>query len=190
MRNVFDLTAAQLETVRALYIKVPDGATTLINVRGGSFYNTLEGRDLRLGRRHGLRAGRQPRAERRPGGPPARDAVELPGRVLGHARPARDGLAGQRARAAGAASTLGYQHIFGSIAAESRVRHRRDRRQPAEPVPARPDAVPDAVADAHPDVDADEHRHRHADGDPDDLADTDVRHRRPSRPRSRRPRPP
>src|SRR4051794_31424908 len=42
-RNVFNLSAATLQKARALYLKVPDGATTLINMPDGSFQNTLEG---------------------------------------------------------------------------------------------------------------------------------------------------
>lgn len=43
VRNVFNFTAAELERAGALYLRVPDGATTLINVRGGSFQNSFQG---------------------------------------------------------------------------------------------------------------------------------------------------
>ena len=42
-RNVFTLPAATLQAGKGLRIKVPDGSTTLINVRGGSFQNSFEG---------------------------------------------------------------------------------------------------------------------------------------------------
>ena len=181
---------------RALYLRVPDGATTLINIRGGSFVNTLRGRDLPLGRRHGLRAGRQPGPERRSRGPAARDLWNFPDASSVDARPARDGAGRAACSRPRARVNLTYQHIFGSIAADVRVRHGRDRRQPAEPVPARPDAVPDAVADAH----ADDRRRRRRAPRPATTPTPTRRSRRsrprrrssptPSRRRSRRPRRP
>lgn len=42
VRNVFTISATTLERYRVLFIRVPDGATTLINVTGGSFRNTFD----------------------------------------------------------------------------------------------------------------------------------------------------
>src|SRR3954451_6146799 len=42
-RNVFAPTAQQLDEGRALYLKVPDGSTALINIPAGSFTNRFEG---------------------------------------------------------------------------------------------------------------------------------------------------
>jgi choice-of-anchor A domain-containing protein/uncharacterized repeat protein (TIGR01451 family) len=118
VRNVFNVTAASLESVRALYIQVPDGATTLINVTGGSFANALgagifiwddatdfvqvgnpaQNADLEARRRATL--WNFPDASVVTLGPPG---TAWQGSVLA-----------PRARV-----NLGYQHIFGSIAAES-----------------------------------------------------------------------
>ena len=118
VRNVFTFTAAALESVRALYIEVPDGSTTLINVTGGAFTNGLgagifiwddatdfvqvgnpaQNPDLEARRRATL--WNFPDASAVTLGPPD---TAWQGTVLA-----------PRARV-----TLGYQHIFGSIVAGS-----------------------------------------------------------------------
>ncbi|MDA0181218.1 choice-of-anchor A family protein [Solirubrobacter phytolaccae] len=117
-RNVFNLDASLLERALTLRVRVPDGATTLINVRGGSFQNHLQGgifiwddatgfvqvgnpaqnADLEARRRAML--WNFPEASSVALGPPG---TAWQGSVLA-----------PRARV-----DLTYQHIFGSIAAES-----------------------------------------------------------------------
>ena len=52
VRNVFTFDAADLARASALRLKVPDGATTLINVIGGHFQNPFAGGVFDLGRGH------------------------------------------------------------------------------------------------------------------------------------------
>ena len=122
---------------------VPDGATTLINVSGGSFQNPFAGRDLHLGRRHGLRAARATRRQNaRSRGAPAGDA-------RGTSRTRAAVTLGGRPGRAWQGSVLAPRARCAQLPAHLRLDRRRVGVgtgeigvQPAEPVPARPDAVP------------------------------------------------
>ncbi|MBE2316227.1 choice-of-anchor A family protein [Solirubrobacter sp. CPCC 204708] len=117
-RNVFNLTAAEAERARALYLRVPDGATTLINVSGGSFVNHFEG---------GMFIWDEATDFVQVGNPAQNADLEARRRALLWNFPNESsvtlgppGTAWQGSVLAPRAHVgLTYQHIFGSIAAES-----------------------------------------------------------------------
>ena len=174
MRNVFNLPATTLQAGQGLRIKVPDGSTTLINVRGGSFQNTFQGGIFMWDEATGyvqlnvtapnadLEARRKatlwnfPEASSVTLGPPA---TAWQGSVL----------------APRASVQLTYQHIHGSIVAASISGTGEIGYNPADPCLPESDTVPAAVTDA--DYDADDHADHDADenahGDPDHDAHDD-----------------
>lgn len=117
-RNVFNLTAAEVERWHALQVRVPDGATTLINIRGGSFHNAFDGGMFTWDDATGFvqvgNPAQNPDLEAR------RRATlwnfpDASSAVLGPPATAWQGtVLAPRARV-----ELTYQHIFGSIVAES-----------------------------------------------------------------------
>lgn len=118
VRNVFKLSHTQMERARTLRIKVPDGATTLITVHGGSYANTLEG---------GIFIWDEATDFVQVGNPAQNPDLEARRRAMlwnfpdaSSVRLGPPGTAWQGSVLAPRARVdLTYQHIFGSIAAES-----------------------------------------------------------------------
>ena len=196
---MFNLPAATLQAGQGLRIKVPDGSTTLINVRGGSFQNTFEGGIFMWDEATGYvqlnvtapNADLEARRKATLWNFPEASSVTL----------GPPGTAWQGSVLAPRASVqLTYQHIHGSIAAASMSGTGEIGYNP--PTPCLPDPTPcpqpsptptttptlDRPTPTH-DADADGTDADHdADGDPDRLADAVASHpRRPRRPRPRRP---
>ena len=118
VRNVFTFDAADLARAGALRLKVPDGATTLINVIGGYFQNPFAG---------GVFIWDEATGFVQPGNPAANADLEARRRALlwNFTNAASVTLGPPSAAWEGsvlaprASVALTYQHIFGSIAAAS-----------------------------------------------------------------------
>jgi len=118
VRNVWTIDHTLIERASTLRIRVPDGATTLINVRGGSFVNTLGS---------GMFIWDDATGYVQVGNPAQNDDLEARRRAILWNFPEASsvtlgppGTAWQGSVLAPRARVnLGYQHIFGSIVAES-----------------------------------------------------------------------
>ena len=89
VRSVFNLTATQLAQASEVFLRVPDGSTALINVTEASFKSNISAFWI-WDSGTSIHPAQPADASGRPDGrgDPARDAVELRQRHVGHARAA------------------------------------------------------------------------------------------------------
>ena len=166
-RNVFTLSASKLASAQEIRIRVPFGSTTLINVTGETLLEHDGQRD-RVLERVGVRAAAEQRAPNaEPRDAADEDGVELARRDRRRPRPEHR-VAGHDPRAArGRAARLPAGQRPDRVGRA--VRDRRDAPASAQPVPARPRALPAGAADPDPHADADDHPD--ADAGADEHAD-------------------